>query len=93
MNVHLANIDWSVTLGSMPTVDEAYSLFCSILADSVRRYVPTRFLRRTSQKLPEHITKIVNYRKQLWAEIQTNQKTRQKFLYVTKRLNYELRKF
>lgn len=83
MNNHLANIDWNATLFSMPTVDEAYSLLCSILADSVRRFVPTRFLRRASPKLPEHITNIINYRKQLWANVQHNQETRPKFIYVT----------
>ena len=94
MNVHLANIDWSITLGTKPTVDEA-SVFPSLFYLGWFRttFCPNSLLTTSKSETSLHIKKIIKYRKQLWADVQYKREVRLKFVYVTKRLITNWRSF
>jgi hypothetical protein len=85
-------IDWNALFSPSRDVNEATTVFYSILHDAIARFVPVRTRKLQIDTMPEYIRKLFEYRSLLWKE-SSCPNARRKFSAVSKKLSKLMTKY
>ena len=92
LNCAFINTNWNNIFKSVipHNLDSVYFTFTQIIQNFIPTFIP--FSNSSYPNLPNHLQNINNYRTQLWKDIHQT-KIKNKFFYVNKRFNRELKKY